>query len=215
MAIKHLQEDGTEIEVFTAEEVAAKAQEAATAARTEVEGTYKPQVETLTSKLTEAEKRAAQRAAEFREFRRLSDEQKAELSEKDRIIYENQLRLEEERVAREEEAKTRQEAIVDSALKKTAGSNEQLYTKMKELWPNVNIAASTPEEIELKTRMVLGMISTTQPDLVASINGFSGSGGYTPPSPARREGDSYADTDAGKAAAAELGLVIEVPKKDQ
>lgn len=82
---------------------------------------------------------------------------------------------------------------------------------MTKAWELVNVTATTPEEIELKVQMVLGMLSVSQPDLVATANGFSG--GFQPPAPARKEGESFADTDGGKALGAELGLTLEEPKK--
>ncbi len=38
----------------------------------------------------------------------------------------------------------------------------------------------TPEQIEQKTMMILGAIGTTQPDLIATVNGFQG-GTFVPP----------------------------------
>lgn len=207
MTMKIENEAGEEIEVYTAEEVTARE----TAAREAAVGEYKPKLDEVTGKLSEAEKRAAERAGEFKEFRKLREEDVAKLSEAERTIYENGLRLKEADDARVKDAADRQTAAVTAAIKAKAGDNAKLAEKMTELWPLFGIEANTPEQIEAKTMMVLGAISTTTPDLVASVNGFGG-GSYAPPAPAVKEGESFADTDAGKAAAAELGLVLEAPK---
>lgn len=209
MKVPNPENENEEIEVFTAEEVA----ERETAAKAAVEGEYKPKLEDATKKLTAAEEAAAQRALEFGQFRKLSDEQVKALSEKDAIIYNNSIKLQE---AMEREAagkKAALEATVETALRAKAGTDEKLFEKMKATWGLINVEANTPEQIEQKTMMVLGAISTTQPDLVASVQGFSG-GSFEPPKDNKlKEGESFADTPAGKQAAAELGLMTEPPKQ--
>jgi hypothetical protein len=83
---------------------------------------------------------------------------------------------------------------------------------MSEMYDLIGIKAQTPEQIEAKVLMTLGAIGTSTPDLVASVNGFSG-GSYAPPVVPGNDGKSFADSDAGKAGANELGLTLEVPKK--
>lgn len=208
MSQKITNDAGEEIEVFTADEVAV----ARTEAETKVKGEFEPKVNELTEKLTDAEKRAAERAGEFAQFRKLSDEAVAKLSVAERTIYENGLALNQAN----DRAKTAEEAgrkaVVDNVIKTVANGNQPLIDKMNEMWPLISIEALTPEQIEAKAKVVLGALSTTVPDLVATANGFSG-GSYQPPVQQKKEGESYADTDAGKAAAAELGLMVEPPKK--
>lgn len=207
MAQKIEDADGNEIEVYTAEEVEAAKTEAAAAKDAE----FAPIKTELEGKLTAAEKAAAERAGEFAHFRKLSDEQVSALTEKDRIIYQNGLALkdsEDKRIAAEEATK---KAAVDTLIASKSGGNPKLVEKMKEMWPLIGVEATTPEQLEAKAQMVLGALSTTVPDLVATAAGFGG-GAYHPPVVAKKEGESYADTAAGKAAAAELGLTIEAPK---
>lgn len=189
--------DGEEVEVYTADEVAA--------AKAEVEGQFKPQIDELNGKLTEAEKRAAERAGEFKQFRELNEKQVAELSEKDRILYENTKAL---KAATDEIAAERNKGIkaqVDAAIAAKAGGNEKLANRMKDMWAVIGIDATTPEAIAQKANMVLGALSTTEPDLVASVGTFSGAA--LPPNGAG-EGKNFADTERGKAGADELGLKI-------
>lgn len=201
-------EAGEDVEVFTAAEVTARE----TAMRTTVEGEFKPRLDEATTKLTEAEKRAVERAGEFGEFRKLRDEDVAKLAEKDRIIYENTLRLNEANDKRVAAEQATVQSNVDTAIKAKAGENPKLIEKINEMWKIIGVEAVTPEQIDAKLAMVLGAISTTTPDLLATVNGFPG-GGYQPPV-VQKEGDkTFADTESGKGLAAELGLTLETPKK--
>jgi len=208
MTMKIEGEDGKEIEVYTASEV----QEREAAAKAAVEGEYKPKLEDLTGKLTKAEQAAAQRAVEFGQFRKLSEDQVKALSEKDAIIYANQLKFQE---LAEADAKKRKEAIeaqVDSALRSKIGTDEKLFAKAKEMYGLIGIEANTPEEISKKVLVTLGAVGQAEPDLIASVFG-AGSGSFEPPKPKGEGEKTFADTEAGKKAAAELGLVIEPPAK--
>lgn len=194
--------DGVETEVYTAAEV----QERETATRAAVEGEYKPKLEEATTKLTEAEKRAAERAGEFKQFRELNEKQVAELSEKDRIIYENTKVVKETQDMLAAERTKGIDAQVAAAITAKAGSNEKLAGRMKDMWSVIGITATTPEEIALKANMVLGALSTTEPDLVASVGTFSGAA--MPPGGTKTD-KGFGETEAGKAAATELGLKLE------
>lgn len=200
-------EAGEEIEVYTADEVKA----AADARAAEKDAEFAPVKTELEGKLTAAETAAAQRAGEFAQFRKLNEEQVAKLTIAERTLYENQLKLKESEDTRLADQKTAQENAVKSVIAAKAGTNAKLAEKMTEMWPLIGVEAITPEQLEEKAKMVLGALSTTVPDLVATANGFAG-GSYQPPVVQRKDGESYADTAAGKAAAAELGLNIEMPK---
>lgn len=207
MSQKITNDEGEEIEVFTAEEVQAQV----TAASTAKEAELTPKITTLETELSGAKTALASRANEFAQFRKLSDEQVAQLTEKDRIIYENGLALADANEKRLIAEKATLEATIDGSIKAKAGDNKALADKMKEMWPIINVEAVTPEQIEAKTQMILGAISTTQPDLVATANGFMG-GTFIPPITKTGESKAFGDTPEGKAGAAELGLVIEPPK---
>lgn len=195
--------EGIEVEAFLPDEVTAKVNEAVTTKETEFTTVKKG----LEGELTEAKKALGSRANEFAQFRKLNDDAVAKLSEAERLIYENQLALKEEREKNTVAEKARMDATVDSALRAKAGTDEKLFGKMKDMWSIIGIDAQTPEAIENKTKMILGAISSTEPDLVASVAGFS-SGSWTPPE-VKKEGEkSYADTEAGKAAANALGLKL-------
>jgi hypothetical protein len=207
---KTIELDGEQVEVFTAEEVQAARTEEATKTRTAVEGEFTPKLTEAQQKLKDAQDAAATRAGEFSEFRKLNEEQVKQLSEKDRIIYENTLKLkesEDKRIAAEEAG---QKTAVATVIKSKAGGNEALAKKMEEMWPLITVDATTPEQIEAKALMVLGAISTTTPDLIAGVAGFTGS--YAPPGGNSEEGKSFADTERGKAGAKALGLILEPPK---
>jgi len=209
--MKAFNEDGAEIEVFSADEVKAQTTAAVDAAKKEVEGQYAPKVTELEKELGGAKSALAARAGEFANFRKLSDEAVAKLDEAQRTIYNNGLILEEERKKTADAEKARLETQVDGAIRATAGTDEKLYTKMKSMFGTIAIEATTPEQIQNKIKMVVGAIGATEPDLVASVANFSG--GFRPPVTAKAEGESFADTDKGKAFAKDIGLVIPEPKK--
>lgn len=201
------QDDGTEIEVFTAEEVTARE----TAVRTAVEGEYKPQLTEAQQKLVEAATAASKRAVEFGEFRKLSEEQVTKLSEAERIIYENGVLLQTEREKGVAAAKTARETSIAAAIRARVGTDQKVLDKVRSMYDLINLEDLTPEAIAARVSAAVGALGQTEPDLLASI-GLTVGGGYQPPQ--TQEGDkSFADTEAGKAGAAALGLLVEEPKK--
>lgn len=208
---KLFDEEGKEVEAFLPSEMDAKVTEAVKAKEAE----FAPKIKTLEDELGTAKKNLGERANQFAQFRKLTDEQAAELSEKDRIIYENQLKLQKADEDRIESEKKNREAAIDAAIKAKAGTDEKLFGKMKEMWGMIGIEATTPEQMEQKTKMILGAISTTEPDLLASVAGFS-NGSFAPPKldgEKKDEDKTFADSERGKAMAADLGLKLGPDKK--
>lgn len=209
MAEKITREDGTEVELYTAEEV--QAREVAAGAAKEKE--FTPIKTKLESDLEETRKALGERSGEFKQFRTLNEATVAKLTVAERTIYENSLQLKEEQDKRAELEKTAREKSIESAIRSKAGTDEKLFTKIKDMWSVIGIEANTAEEMEVKTKMIIGALGVTQPDLVANVNGFQG-GSFAPPRPTgAAEGDSFANTDGGKRLGAELGLTLEIPKK--
>lgn len=205
--IKHVQDDGTEIEVFTADEVKAQ-QESAVQAATAEFGKTKAEIE---KERDDARKALGERSSEFGQFRELHKDVVDKLGAAERTIYENTLAQKKAEDVRIEKEKTAHENAVNNAIKTKAGTDEKLQAKIKEMWPLLNLDESTPELIESKLLTVLGAISVSAPDLVASVSGFSG-GTFLPPDHKDDKDKDFADTDKGKAIAKELGLLTGVPK---
>lgn len=205
MCAKLYDADGNEIEAFLPEEVNTKVTEAITAKETE----FTTKTKGLEEELGKAKTALGERANQFAQFRKLTDEQAAKLSEAERTIYENSLTLNKQQEERLEIEKRNKETLIESIIRSKAGTDEKLFTKMKDMWGVIGIEANTPEQMEQKTKMILGAISTTEPDLLASIADFS-SGSYMPPKVAGdKDGEkSFADTDKGKKIAEDLGLKI-------
>lgn len=199
--------NGEEVEVFTTEEVAARE----TAVRTEVEGVYKPQLEDATKKLTAAEEAAAKRALEFGQFRKLSEEQVKQLSEKDAIIYANQLQIQEGKEREDASKKSAKESAVTAAIRSKVGTNEKLFTEAQKMYGLLGLDDATPEGIAQRVTAALGALGSTQPDLLAGA-GFSG-GSFEPPKQKEKAEETFADKEAGKELAGKLGLTLEEPKK--
>lgn len=201
--------NGAEVEAFLPDEVATQISTAVAAKETEFT-TVKTELE---GKLADTETRLKERSGEFAQFRKLNDEQVAKLSVAERTIYENGLALQQEREKNITLEKQRHDSTVEAAIRAKVGTDEKLYTKVKDMWAVFGIEANTQEQIDQKTLMIIGAIGTTEPDLIASVNGFQG-GSYTPPVQQKEGEKSFADTDVGKAGAAELGITLEAPKKD-
>lgn len=195
--------EGSTIDVYTAEELAAKA--------AEVEGIYKPQVTKLTEDLTDAQKRMAERATEFGQFRKLSDEQVKDLSVANRTIYENQLAMADKDAKLAEADKKTYNSTVDQAIRAKVGNDPKLIEKAREMYDLIGLEDITPEQVQARAAAAVGALSQIQPDLVASLGFVSGS--FEPPK-AKDAGEvSFADTERGKEGAALLGLTLEPPKQ--
>lgn len=202
MSQKIFNDSGEEIEVYTADEVEALKSDAIKAKEEEF-GT------TLTAKeteLAEAKKALGERAGEFKQFRKLTDDTVAKLGLAEQTIYANQLAMEEMRLANEENVKKSVENSVDTAIRARVGSDDKLYTKVKEVYSVLGIRASTNDEITSKVNMAIGAIGISEPDLMTSL-GFSG-GSFQPAGEKTEETKSYADTEAGKSLAANIGLKL-------
>lgn len=199
--------DGVETEVYTAAEVA----ERETAARTAAEGEWKPKFEDVSGKLTKAEEAAAARAVEFGQFRKLSEDQVKQLSEKDAIIYANQLALQAEREKFAAADKLVYDSTVDTAIRKLTGSDQKLFDETRKMYELVGLDDASPDAITQRAKVAFAGIAQTQPDLLSAA-GFSASGGSFEPPKAKEEAQqTYATTDAGKDMAKKLGL--DVPEK--
>lgn len=207
---KFFDENGTEIDGFLQADLDTKVSEAVKVKETE----FTAKTKTLEEELATAKKNLGERANQFATFRKLNDDVVAKLSEAERTIYENGLAHEKEREDRVAQEKINKEALVESVIRGKAGKDEKLFSKMKDMWQVIGIEANTPEQMEQKSKMILGAISQTEPDLLASVAGFS-NGSFAPPKTGdEKDGEkSFADTDKGKKIAFELGLKLETPKK--
>jgi len=208
MSQKIEQADGTEVEVFTAAEVTA--QIAAEVAKKETEfGTVRTDLE---GKLTEAQKAAADRAQQFGEFRKLNEQQLEKLTVAERTIYENTLLLQAEREKNAGADKTAYDAAVDATIRAKIGNDPKLFDKAKAMYGLINLEDVTPAQMQQRVAAAVGALVQTEPDLLASL-GVSSSGTYMPPVQKAAGEESFADTERGRAGAAELGIIIEAPKK--
>lgn len=204
--------DGAVVEgAMLPDEVMAKVTEAVTAKETEFNGIKT----TLETELDGTKKRLAERSSEFAHFRKLSEDDKKKLSTLELQLYENQEVQENERVAREAQAKEQHEKNVESFIRTKSGTDEKLFAKMKEMWGVFGVNAVTPEEMEQKSKMIIGAIGNSEPDLLASIGGINGAAlapGQGQNGQKEEKKDGFGTTDAGKGLASDIGIVIEKPK---
>lgn len=206
--MKYTGDDGVEIDVFTTAELEARVAET----RTAVENEYKPKLEEVTTKLTAADQAAAARAAEFGQFRKLSEDQVKQLSEKDAIIYNNTKLLVEAQEREQASAKTAKENAVDASIRAKVGTNDSLFAKVKSMYGVMGLEDLTQEQINTKVSAALGALGQTEPDLLKAA-GLSFNGSFEPPKAAVKENESFADTERGKQMADALGLMTEPPAK--
>lgn len=206
---KILDEDGvTEVEMFTADELAA----ARTSAATETEGKFKPQLDEMGAKLTAAEQRAANRSQEMSEFRKLSEAQVLKMTETERALYENQQILAAEREKNAGADKKAYDAAVSAVIRAKVGKSEDLFKKVHDMYQIVNLEDITPEQMAMRANAAFGAIATTEPDLLAAA-GFGPGGSFEPNAQQKKSDTSFADTERGQAGADELGLLTKPPEK--
>jgi len=197
-------ESGAEVTAYLPEELDTKVSEAIKAKEAE----FNPKLKEKEDELLKAKTALGERANQFATFRKLNDETVAKLSEAERVIYENGLALAKAQDDRAVVEKNNLEALIDSSIKAKVGTDEKLVTKVKDMWKVFGIEATTPQQIEQKTNMILGALNQSEPDLLASVAGFS-NGSYMPPEAPgvkKEEDKTFADTPKGKAIASELGL---------
>lgn len=200
--------DGNEVEAFLPDEHNAAIATAVTAKETEFNGVKTA----LEGTIVEKDKIISQRATEFQQFRKLNDEDKAKLTAAELTIYQNQefmAKQSEEKAAAE---KTAHDKSVEAAIRAKAGTDENLFTNIKNMYALIGLDDSVAGGIDQRLTAALGALGSTQPDLVAKVQGFSG-GSYKPPVVEKEGEPSYADTPAGQAAAKEFGLLTEAPKQ--
>lgn len=194
---------GEDIEVYTAEEMNAQVDEKLKAKDEEfgVKLTAKEQ------ELADARKALGDRAGEFKQFRKISDEAVQKLGVAERTIYENQLLM--QQMKEEGEAKNKQslDNTIDMAIRAKTGGDEKLYTKIKETYSVINLEANTSEQITNKINMAIGAIGITEPNILAELGSFQG-GSFQPKIDDTNKEKTYADTDAGKGLAAQIGLKL-------
>lgn len=169
--------DGQEIEVWTAEEVAAREAAAKESVSTE-----------LNTKLTEAEKEKArlegllsERAGEFKQFRKLTEEQEGKLSKSEREKYEIQKQLNEANESINSLKTEREQDRIDAVIRAQCGNDKALFDKTKDMYAKINLPASTPEEIAARVRAAFGAIAPSEPNVAAFLASTAGNGHYQPP----------------------------------
>ena len=192
--------DGKEVEFYSADDLAA--------AKTAVEGEWKPKVDELTGKLEKAISDGRSKSKSITDFKELTDAQYAKLGEAEQTIYDNQkLIADQGKIISAADQKAYDSARA-GVISKVANGNKDLVEKITAMYDLVGLEDDTPEKMEIRARAARGALGETQPDLLNSL-GFVGGGWAPKPKEDTSDGKkTFADTDAGKAGAAELGLKI-------
>jgi hypothetical protein len=195
--------EGAEVEAFLPDEVNAKVTEAVTAKESEF-GKTKAEIE---KERDEARTALNERTGEFKQFRKLNEDVVAKLSIAEKAIYDNQLFQKEQEDKRIADDLKNREMMRDNAIRAKVGSDEKLFGKVKDMYAVIGLEANTPEDINKKVLASLGALGQVEPDLIATVNGFS-SGSFEPPQVRTDDEKSFADSEKGKRGAAELGLKL-------
>lgn len=202
--MKITNDEGEDIEVFTAEERDAFV---ATAVEQKV-GETKVEYET---RLKEREEYHAQQGTNAGALRKMNEEQLKELSAKDRIIYDNQVALEAANTAR---ATAEGKIVTDrleAQIKLKANGDADVEKKIRDNLQYIAIDPVTPEQVDTKVAMALGVVFQQQPDIMAMAAAHGGTvypGGVKP----EEKKEDFADTERGKAIAAAHGFIVTPPK---
>lgn len=194
MPIAHINDDGTEVELFTAEE--RDAQVAAEKARAEA---AEDRVGVLTNDLVRMKQG---HSSEIKRLSELSEEEKGKLSTEQQQTMQ---RLEAVEDARKKDLDAAKERLFASV----AGNNPDILAKLREKYALVQMPETTVEEVSARLNSVsswafaeLGV--TSHRPVSAGLPGMGGS-----PTIKTEEGKSFADTEKGTEIAKQMfGNVI-------
>lgn len=191
--------EGNEVEAFTAEE-----RDAHVAAEVEKKvGETKAEYE---ARIKEKEEAFELQKGNLGRLVQLTETQKNKLSEAEKAIYENQMRMEEDRKKAEDAIKARWEAEVEKEVKAKSLGNPDLEKKIRDNLALVNIEPTTIEQVQAKVALARGGVFEQTPDLLATVGGFTG--GVYPNTPVV-EKKSHADTPEGKKAMEAMGMITD------
>lgn len=199
--------NGEQVEVYTAAEQTA----AVDAAKREVEGQFVPKLTAAETETKRLEGLLEVRAGEIKGIKKLSDDAVAKLTVADRVIYENGLELAAVNERNAAATKAAKETTIAAVIRSKVGNDAKLLEEATKMYGLVQLEDASPEQIAVRVDAAIGALGRTQPDLLAAA-GFASVGDFRPPVAADAGGKSYADTPEGKAAAARLGGITEIPK---
>jgi hypothetical protein len=205
--VRKVEIDGAEVEVYTADDVKATVE----AAVGEVKKQSQAEIDRINGIL---EQRTAEFTKAQKGFQKLTDEQVGKLSDAERVIYQNQLAMQEKDQLLSEADEKTYKASVDAAIRARVGKNDALFEKVKGMYDLVQLEDVTPEQMNGRVAAALGAVSAQQPDLLAAA-GFS-TGSFEPPKGGNdAEKNTFADSDRGKQGADELGLKINYTEEEK
>lgn len=196
--MKVKQEDGTEIEVFTADEVAAREQAA-------VQAQVKPLQDQLAAKQEELNK-LTNKDMNFGNLREAKENLERQIGELKTQIESGQ------KTVADQVNKGILEARTNEAITRLSGGDKEVADKIKFHFNRLQDAADTPEAAEKKLRDAY-ILATGQPNDGVSVAQAFGSGGGAPPAVnagvTEKKKETAAAVDRNPAVAANLGITKE------
>ena len=184
--MKIMNDEGEEIEVFTAAERDAHA-------NTLIEAKVGETTKEFEARIKEEDEAYALQRDRVGGLIQLTETQKAKLTDNEKVIYANQERVEADRVKVETDTKTHWDNEVEKEIKAKANGNADLEAKMRANLAFINIDARSAEQVAAKVALARGGVFEQNPDLLAVAGGFSGTvypGGQKP----TEKKESFADT---------------------
>lgn len=203
--MKILNDEGTEIEVFTAEERDAYAATQVEQKVGETKSEYETRIKEMGAIMDEQK-------VNFTKVRERDKDAVAKMSQLERELYESNIarqKADEEKATAE---KQRFDAMVESEIKAKAAGNKDLEDKIRANMAFISIDARTPEQVQAKVALARGGVFEQHPDMLAVAGGYTGSvypGGVRPDDAKK----SYADTPEGQAAMKAAGFLTDAQVK--
>lgn len=142
----------------------------------------------------------------FRRLEQMTEAEKSKLTEKETELMKRQEALEDQQRSFENK---QIESIKEYAIKNLVGEDAELREKILEKYKSIAGEAKTPEEISERVADAFAMARRKNESInpLAAVMGVPGS------APKQKSGN-FADTDAGKALAKELGMSFVNEKKN-
>ncbi len=194
--------EGQEIEVFTAEELAAKA--------AEVETTKNAELATANAEVERLKKVSAEKTENFKKLNEMTEAEKAAMSAKQiedlkRIeAAESKAQALEDKI--NNDTKSRVEKDIETALAKYHGGDEKLKEQLKKNFDLINLQGTDTETIQERAKLAADM----EKGKLGRINPLhSGFGGSAPKSADKNKTDEFLNSEKAKAALKAMGEKVD------
>lgn len=195
MPIKVVQDDGTEVEAYTADEVTAretaKAEEAKAAVRKQVEDEFGAKLSEKDQEIETQRRLIQSKGKSIDDLKKIAEDKEQKFSETERTLAQLQLDAQQ----RIEQAEGEKKASLDrkraALISEVSGGNKEIEKKLTDNYALINLAET--DEDSIKARLQSAMKLTE--GVAAQSFTFSGSGAAPVTKP---KADNFAETEKGQ-----------------